>query len=175
MALTDKKLLKIKVDYEAGRLTKSQIGKKHAISQPTLRKHAEDQVWKFQKNFQEVSEIVEKKSIERLIEREVDKTVKITDQFLQDLDKYRKLTMYPVSEVARAIQEVGSKGKVSKEEYDRIFAGSKINKINIEALNVAYTGARKALGMDKGPKDNPDSDDLEDIIKRNMERDGFKY
>lgn len=175
MAIQEKKLLKIKVDFEVGKLSKVNICKKHSISRPTLVKLAKEHQWKYQKNLREVNEIIEEKTIRKLIEVETDRTVKITDQFLQDLDKYRELTMRPVQEVKKAIEEIDGDGKVSKDEYDRIFAGSKINKINIEALNVAYTGARKALGMDKGPKDNPDSDDLEDIIRQNMERDGFKF
>lgn len=174
MAIQEKALLKIKVEYEVGKLSKVNICKKHSISRPTLVKLAKEHRWIYQKNLREVNEIIEEKTIRKLIEVETDRTVKITDQFLQDLDKYRVLTMRPVIEVENAIQDTEGDGKVPKDEYDRIFAGSKINKINIEALNIAYTGARKALGLDN-PKENSENDDLEERIKLSMERDGFKY
>lgn len=149
MAIQEKSLLKIKVDYEVGKLSKVNICKKHSISRPTLVKLAKEHRWSYQKNLREVNEIIEEKTISKLIEVETDRNVKITDQFLTDIDRYRQLTMFPVGEVARAIKDAGPKGKVTKEEYDRIFAGSKVNKINLEALNIAYSGARKALGMDR--------------------------
>jgi hypothetical protein len=155
MALSEKKILKIKVDYEVGKLSKTAICKKHSISRPTLRNQAAKNGWKYQKNFQEVSEIIEQKTIGKLIEKETDRAVKITDRFLNDIDAYRELSMHPAMEIKTAINQADedsteeSKVTVSRDEYDRIFAGAKINKICLEALNVGYTGARKALGMDK--------------------------
>ncbi len=148
MALTEKKLLRIKVDYEFGNLSRSEIGKKYKISQPTLRKHAELGGWEYKRNYSEVSEKLHKKTVDKLIEKEVDRATIITNRFLENCEKYNQLIMYPANELAKAIKKAGSEGKVSKEEYDRIFAGAKINKISLEALNISYNGARKALCME---------------------------
>ena len=57
------------------------------------------------------------------------------------------------NEVIKALKESKEKKvSVSKEEFDRIFSGSKIAKINIEALSIAYDRLRKAHGMDAPEK-----------------------
>ena len=152
MALSEKKILKIKVAFEAGKLSRAAIGKEYRVSQPTIRLLAKEREWEYKKNFIEFSEEIEQKTIESLIEKEVDKTTKITAQFLSDLDIFRRLCMRSATDIVNAYNKLTDgekKGKVLKEEFDRIFAGSKVSKINMEALNIGYSGARKALGMDR--------------------------
>ena len=152
MALSEGKIIRIKVDFETGKLSKGSICKKHKISRPTLRKHATENEWIYQRNFNEVSKIVEEKIIEKLIENDSDRGAVLTEQFIKDSNVYRQLVMRAAGEISIAIKEEEEKNpknpKVPKEEYDRIFAGSKITKINLEALQITYTGIRKALGMD---------------------------
>lgn len=155
MAIPKNKVIKIKVDYEAGILTKSNIANKHEINRLTLYKLADRHSWEYGKNKHEISKITEEKSLENLINKQVDRATEITNQFLGDIDKHRQLLMMTTNELVKAFNEHkdkkdkdGKAVKIPKEEFDRIFAGSKITKIQMEALNVGFTGARKALGMD---------------------------
>jgi len=148
MALSDSKILKIKVDYESGKLSKTQIGNVHKVSQPTIRKLAATHDWVFQKNFQEISEIVEQKSIERIIEVEVDKTVKENDNFQSAVNRIEFLVMKYIKELEE-LQESIDKESKTKEEADRIFSFLKSCKISSEIMNMNYNGKRKMLGMDR--------------------------
>jgi len=151
MALTENKILKIKVDYEVGKLSRSAIGKKHRISQPTLRRHAEQGEWKYKKRFKEVSEIVELKSIERLIEKEVDKTSIVNEKFLKESEFAEGLALSYLSDIAKNKKD---KVKQTKSDADDIFAFIKSCKITSEILNMNYNNKRKMLGMDKETEDN---------------------
>lgn len=154
MALSEKQILKLKVDYESGKLSKTSICKKHRVSRPTLRKHAKDNGWKFQKNFQEISKIVEEKTIEKIIEKETEKLTDLTTEFFTDIGTFKNLSRAMANDTISALKKAaedsrgGKKVSVSKDEFDRIFAGSKIVKINIEALSIAYDRLRKAHGLD---------------------------
>ncbi len=150
MSLSEQKVLAMKIDYELGKVSKTSICKKHGVSRPTLRKQAAKGKWLYQKSFQRVSDEVEKRTIERLIEDQVDKATILTDQFLEDTSKYMQLAMMPASELARAYNHVKEHGgKVTKEEFSRIWESTKAIKNALEMLNVGYAGTRKALGMDK--------------------------
>lgn len=149
MALTEIEVAKIQVDYTAGKLSKSKIAQKHSISRNTLAKYAHDGKWKYGQNAQELSSIIQEKTYERLIRDEVDRATKITDEYLGDISKYRQIAMVPASELANAYNEARKlKGKVKKEEFSRIWESAKAIKTAIEALNLGYNGARKALGLD---------------------------
>jgi len=152
MAITEKKLLKLKVDFESGKLTKTAICKKHSVSHPTLRKHADGNEWKFQKNFQKISESVEQKTIERLIEKEADKLQRINQEY--------EAIIANIEAIAKAyIFEIGSnkqkKENQTKEEAERIFLFLKPLKISSEIFNMNYDRKRKILGMDAPKEGSP--------------------
>jgi hypothetical protein len=148
MALSSQKVTVIRVDYEAGILTKSDIAKKHNINRQTLYKQADKHKWLFGKNKQAIDKITEQKSLEHLLNNRIDLSTQITEQFLEDINHHRQLLMKTSSELEEAYKEAANnKTKVELDEYSRIFAGAKITKIQMEALNIGYSGARKALGM----------------------------
>ncbi len=154
MALSEIKLAKIKVDYESGKLSKRKMALKYAISRNTIDKHAKIKGWIYAKREPELSQKIEQLTYEKLISDEVDRATNITNQFLGDIEQYRKLAMIPASELLKAYsvsKEDSTKqepGKVTKEEFSRIWESTKVIKTAIEGLKIGYEGARKALGMD---------------------------
>ncbi len=158
MAVSSKKLIKIKVDFEAGILTKSKIASKHKINRLTLYNLADKHEWQYGKNEQKINKITETKSLEVLIEKQVDRAAGTTDLFLSDIKAIRGIALaiakeWSDSRKAGRIRIVDGKEEkidgMSKDEADRIFAQTKIAKITMETLNIGYTAARKALGMDR--------------------------
>jgi hypothetical protein len=146
MALSEKQILKIKVEFEAGKLSRSAIGKRYKVSQPTIRKLAEQGNWAYGKNFKKVSEAVELKSIEKLIGKEVDKTTKINDDLLANITFVENIAKAYLHELA---MNKKNKEKQTKEDADRIFSFLKPLKIASETFNMNYSNKRKAFGMDR--------------------------
>ena len=177
MALSEIEIAKIQVDYTAGKLSKTGIAQKHRISRNTLAKYARDNDWKYGRDAQKLSDIIEEKTYERLIKDEVDRATKITDNFLGDIERYRKLALIPSSELAEAYNDAKLKGtKISQKEFSRIYQLTKVLKTAIEALNIGYAGSRKALGMDREeekrkrlPKHDPVEGMTEDEIDSRLE------
>lgn len=151
------KLSKIKAAWESGKLTRLEIGKKYGVSRMGLYELSKKHEWEYGKNVHNMTEEIEKKTIDKIVNKEVDKTVKIKTQFLQDIDVYRRLCMKTAEQIVQAYTEASKTGKeIPKDEYDRIFAGSKISKINLEALNICYAGAMRAMGIDQNIKIDTD-------------------
>ena len=150
MAISHQKKTVIKVDIEAGLLTKSDIATKYKISRQTLYKLITSEGWEYGKNRTQIDRATESKSLDNIINKQVDLATRISSQFLEDIDKYRQLSMMPASELITSFTEAkNTKIKVKKEEFSRIWEGAKAIKTAIEALRLGYDGARKALGMDK--------------------------
>jgi hypothetical protein len=155
MALTEIDLAKIKVDFESGKLSKSKVAQKHSISRNTLDKYSKSLGWIYATNEQELSKKIELLNFEILLNDEVDRATKKTNNFLGDIESYRRLAMIPASELAKAYNEAEKESteektvKVSKDEFSRIWESTKVIKTAIEGLKIGYDGARKALGMDK--------------------------
>lgn len=170
MALSEKKVTKIKVDFEAGLSTKTKIANQHKIDRLTLYNLADKHQWVYGKNKQKFNEITEQKTIERLIEKEVDISTKVNEQFQKHVTYIEGLTMSYMLELGEGkkksdkgqFEEEGEDGKPkkskkqSKEEADRIFSLLKPCKIASEIMNMNYSGKRKMLGMDR----NDDKQDL---------------
>lgn len=149
MAISSQKKTVIKVDYEAGLLTKVDIATKHCINRQTLYKMADLNKWEYGKNRTEIDKATEDRSLENIINKQVDLATQVTSRFLDDIDKYRKLGMMPASELVTAYNEAkGKTKKVPKEEFSRILESTKVIKTAIEALRIGYEGCRMALGMD---------------------------
>ena len=146
MALSEKKIAQVKVSFEAGKLSRAAIGKKHKISQPTLKKLADERGWEYKKNFIEISDHVSQKSLERLIEQEIDIATKTNENFQKNIAYIEGVAMAYMVELGKA---KSGKDKQSKEEADRIFSFLKSCKISSEIMNMNYNGKRKMLGMDR--------------------------
>ena len=144
----------MKEDYCAGILSKSGIAQKYSISRNTLAKHAKKNKWKYAVNEQEVNMRISEKARERIVNEVVDKATEVTTNFLKDIDLCRGLMLSAASDLVSAQEEAdkasedGKKGKVEKEEYERIFSKMKVMKYIVENLKTAYEGGRKALGLD---------------------------
>lgn len=156
MALSEIQLAKIKVDYQVGKLSRLKIAQKYGISRNTLSKHAKAKKWKYAISEQELSKIVENRTYEKLITDSVDRATEITNNFLGDIEKYRKLAIIPASELASAYNDAEERSekenkriRVPKDEFSRIWESTKAIKAAIETLKIGYEGARKALGMDR--------------------------
>ena len=150
MALSEIEIAKLRVEYTAGKLSRSKIAQKNRISRNTLAKYARKENSNYGQDSVKLSDIIEQKTFERLINDEVDRATLITNKFLEDIERYRKLAMIPSSELAKAYNEAKSSGiKVQKKEFTRIYESTKAIKNAIEALNSGYLGVRKALGMDR--------------------------
>jgi hypothetical protein len=159
MAISHQKKTVIKVDFEAGLLTKSDIANKHKLTRSTIYKIAASEGWVYGKNRTEIDKATENRSLDKIINKQVDLATQITTNFLEDIEKYRKLSLMPASELASAYNEASKsdpvkkkKLKVTKEEFSRIWESAKAIKTAIEALKLGYEGARKALGMDREDK-----------------------
>ena len=154
MALSSKKLAKIKEDYCAGILSKSGVAQKYRISRNTLAKHAKAGGWKYAVNEQEVTMLISDKARERIVNEVVDKATEVTTNFLKDIELCRGLMLSSASDLIHAQEEAdeeakdGKKGKVQKEEYERILSKMKVLKYIVENLKAGYEGGRKALGLD---------------------------
>ena len=147
MGLGADQVFELKIDFELGTMTRQNIAKKHGISRPTLNKHAKDGGWEYQHAFHLAAQEAEKKMVSNLLERNNELMENITNGYLANVERYKKLIMAPIEALERdyGMDLVG----VPKEEFDRLFNGAKLAKISIEALCTAHTGARMALGMDK--------------------------
>ena len=150
MAVPADKVFEMKIDFELGSLTKSNIAKKHGVSRPTLDKHAKAGEWIYQHAFHQAAREAEKKMLSNLMDRNHDLMENLTTNFLDNIDRYRQLVMLPldVLEDKMALAD-GNYTDIPKEELDRLFTGAKLAKISIEALCTAHHGIRLALGMDK--------------------------
>ncbi|MCK4518065.1 hypothetical protein KAT92_04770 [Candidatus Babeliales bacterium] len=146
MALSEQKILAIKIDYELGKLSKTSICKKHRISRPTLRKHANDGDWIYQKSFKEVSEKVERKVIERLVDENVDIVSETTERFLKDSANIRGVTVAVAKSMVKLLKE--SSGNLSASEANRLLACQKVSETAARTITSLYNFERKALGMD---------------------------
>jgi DNA-binding Xre family transcriptional regulator len=191
MALSDIDLAKLKVDFHAGKLSQRKLAQKHRISRNTLSKYAKEGKWEFGKNEPTLSQAIEEGVYKKLVDSEIDRATKITDNFLKDVEKYRKLASKPAEELFIAYEEADNattkekRVKVSKEEFSRIWESTKAMKAAIETLRLGYEGARKALGMDKdddiekarkikhGDVDGVGSNKLQERIKEKMKANGF--
>ena len=150
MAISSQKKTVMKVDYEAGLLTKSDIALKHGINRQTIYKIAADNKWEYGKNRTEIDKATENQSLEKIINKQIDIATQISNRFLSDMDKYRQLGLMPAAELATAYNDAKkNKTKVPKEEFSRIWESTKVIKTAIEGLKLGYDGCRKALGMDK--------------------------
>lgn len=152
MALSEPKILSIKIDYELGKLSKGSICKKHRISRPTLRKHAKDGKWLYQKTFKEVSKEVEKRVIEKLLSDNTDIAVSVTDNFLKDSANIRAVTMAIMD--AMATDLLDKNGKITTQEANRLIALQKVSEIANKTISNLYNTTRKALGMDQDENHN---------------------
>ena len=158
MAISHQKKTVIKVDIEAGLLTKSDIATKYKISRQSLYKLIASEGWDYGKNRTQIDKATENQSLNKIINKQVDLATKISSQFLEDIDKYRQLSLMPAAELANSYTKAKKgKNKVKKEEFSRIWESAKAIKTAIEALRLGYDGARKALGMDK-------DDDIDPIL-----------
>lgn len=178
MALTKTQIEKLKFDYCTGKLSQRKIAEKHGISRNTLIKYAKEGKWKYGENAAELNQKIKEKIFDQFVEDEVSKAVKITNDYLEDIEKYRKLALIPANELAKAYNKAEKEGsKVSKKEFSRIYESAKPIKMAIEALNLGYNGARKALGMDReeeikkrqtkpDPTEGMTLDDVREAIKK---------
>lgn len=150
MALSEIDLAKIKVDFESGKLSKRKVAQKHSISRNTLDKHAKAKDWIYATNEPELSQKIERLTLDKLIKDEVDRATKITNNFLGNVERYNELAMMPASELIKAYTDARNKNKqVSKNEFSRIWESAKAIKTAIEGLKIGYDSQRKALGMDR--------------------------
>ena len=109
MTISSQKVVAIKVDFEAGILTKTDIAKKHKINRHTLYKQASKHKWIYGKYTQEITKITEEKSLQNLIGQQVDRATGITNQFLGDIDKHRQLLMLTTNELVKTYNEYKDK------------------------------------------------------------------
>lgn len=183
MALSEEKLQAIQIVYELGKVSKTQICKDHRISRPTLRKHAKEGEWIYQKSFQEVAKEVRARVTEKMIERSSEEIVKATEIFLDNSSNVRDFVML----VADKLKE-----KIKNDDWDfkeidlkSFFDLQKFNEISSKTLTGLYSTDRKALGLDKdddidrarrikyGETDGTGSNKLQERIKEKMKANGF--
>ncbi len=184
MALSEQKILALKIEYELGKLSKTAICKLHKISRPTLRKHAKASKWIYQQSFQKVSEEVEKRTIERLVEKNTDIVGETTERFIKDVSKIRSVTASLMDAMAKDLKK--NDGNITAAEANRLLTCQKVNKVAGETITNIYNTVRKALGMDRDedvkkalaikhgdrPEDDPTSS-IEDRINAKMKAHGF--
>lgn len=148
MGLRPDKVLEMKLDFELGLMTRVAIAKKYGVSRPTVNKHAKDGNWKYQHAYEMVAEEAQKKMVSNLLDRNTDLMESVTNGFLNNVERYKRLVMMPLNVLE---DKYGGQDliDVPKEEFDRLFTGAKLAKISIEALTIVHTATRMALGMDK--------------------------
>lgn len=147
---SQEQLKRIRADYERGIDNISAIAKMHKISRPSLYNHAKKGGWIYAMVETEKNKTFQNEVVSQLLEKHGARIEAITQQFLDSVVVYMNLGMIAAKEMSDAKKEADNNGtKVSKDEYDRIYAGVKIPKTAMETLNTGYTGIRRALGLDK--------------------------
>lgn len=141
MALSEEKILAIQIDYELGKLSKTQICKNHRISRPTLRKHASEGEWIYQKSFNEVSNEVRARVTEKIIERSSEEIIRATDEYLK---KSKHLQDFSFKTIGR-FEETIDFNLMDAQTADAIHRV--IEKAQRIITNL-YAFDRKALGLD---------------------------
>lgn len=147
MALSDIELIKLKVDYQSGKLNRSKIAQKHRISRTTLVKHAKKEGWEFGKSEQELYKEIEEKVYKKLVDIEVDRATETTNNYLKDFNLQRQFLTATSAALTTLIRD--KKNKLTKEDAELILARARVHKMLMEGYNIGYMAVRKALGMDR--------------------------
>lgn len=146
MALSEPQVLALQIDYELGKLSKTSICKKHRVSRPTLRKHATENGWVYQKTFQEVSKEVEKRTIAKLVEENADIVTQATEKFLSDSAYIRDFVMDLIKRVQKELDENSYKTK--DVDLSGFTSLQKMGETLSKTIISLYSTERKALGLD---------------------------
>jgi len=152
MTIDKKRLIKIKVDFESGKLSKTSICKKNKITRPTLRKHAREGEWIYQKNFQKISKIVENRVIEKMVEENTDILGTETEKYLHDSKNIRGVAMSLLNSMAKMLIE--TKGHLSAAEANRLLSCQRVAETTMKTITGLYNATRKAFGLDEQKANN---------------------
>ena len=148
MAYDDKKKAKIKVDFEAGKMTKTKLAQKWRITRATLRKFANEGGWVYGKNDQKISNKIEAGATKKLVERETLKLTDFTEKHVKNLENNEKLHQVISANLAKEMKDSG--GKLSKADGDKFKSLFQAFKLSTETLDLIFKSKRLAMGLDKG-------------------------
>jgi hypothetical protein len=150
---TDPKIIpKIKIDFEAGKLSQVDIAKKWKIGRETLRRLANKNSWEYGVMRQEWGRAIEKNGAVKFIEREGDLSAQVTSEFLHSVSRIGLFEQ-------RVYDYIAEHPKIpSQAKSKQLFEFVKLLKIMTDKALLAYQGQRVALGMDQQKVKDPLAD-----------------
>lgn len=154
----------VKVDYEAGTITKGAICKKYRIPRKTLVGWSKEYSWEWRKRHDEIIDKVEVKAHANLVEKLGKQFEETTVDYYHGIGKISELTMKTIDRLEIKIDEADN--EVSKFEGEAIFAQQKFLKIAGETLANVFCEKRKALGLDKSKDDTSSKIDTDTLLQR---------
>lgn len=170
-AYTETQIIKIGIDYELGKLSKSKIAQKWKCSRQTIEKWARDKSWTYAKSQVGLSKKIEKRAIAQLIEHSSDILADVEQKHIKNLDHIEHLTLYNLSKFSAIAKE---SGEVTKLQSETLHAAQKFLNEAVRTLNVSFIDKRKALGLDKEKKEEEPQKEFEDLIKERMIKNGYE-
>ena len=133
MAFSPKTLIKIRTVYEMGLSPLGEICRRFKISRDTLRIYAKKNGWVYGKTRPESVITIHQKTAESVVRAEVDKAIRVTEDFLQLSKALQFVTSQEVTKL--------TKGQFA--DFNRL----KSARISTEIITMLHDGQRKALGL----------------------------
>lgn len=149
MALTKYKISKIRAEFETGILSQRKLAQKYGISRNTLTKHSEEGGWVFGKNSQEMSQKIENRATEKLVQKTSIELYDFTEDFLKSTRMVENLTKATMAEFGKKVQS----GILKKADSEMSLTSQRYLKEAMQTLSISFNDKRKALGLDKEKND----------------------
>lgn len=154
MAYNQGQKKEIQFDYESGRMTTRQIGKKWNMSRQTLKKFAVEEDWILGRYDAELSQRIEESASDSLVRRESQKLVEMAEDHLKNIGvidgTYKLLLEFHIMELKE------SEGLMSKADSDKWKANYQALEVVLNAFDKSFRSKRLAMGLKEteGPKMN---------------------
>ncbi len=151
MALSEKKIARIKVDYEAGLISINKLCEKYNINRTKLHRLKNKHGWIKGKCNERVTKSVTKKAEKRLVSKESEKLFDFTDDHIRNIETVNKSGQVLLQAFVRELKE--SRGRLSKADGDKYKALNQALEIAAKTFDLTFKSKRFAMGFSKEEQD----------------------
>lgn len=154
---TPKEKIKMKADYESGKIKKLDMSTKWQISRQGLDNMAKKEGWIFGSKLTELDTIIEEQVTTQIINTEVNRLIESTAAHLKHIKNLNTLGAINTADLAKVAQRDKTLSKVKQTEANRLMAIQKFIKLSAETHDILYRSERLAIGIkdsDKPPTVN---------------------